>query len=344
MFRSGIIGLGAIGSKQDEEKKSDGVYSHAGAYKIVDGIELVSACELNDDRAKAFRAFWGIDNIYNNIEEFLSHDNLDVISICTPDNTHYPILKRILCEPGKLKAVIVEKPFGMTSQECLELERLAEKSNIFVTVNNQRRVEPAHLMITQMLRSGSLGKVHAISAYYVKGLFHNGCTMVDTLRMLLGEVEWVMALPTPKTGSNDADLSIDFILGFDNTCKAVVQSCDKGGYNYSIFEIDILCSQGRLRIQNNGFDIFLQHIEEYPHYPGFKSLGSSELISGSMAFAMTHLLRSVLDGVRAGKVGFSDLAKEAIRDMAVLELIRESEKQNGKKIHCNLSIRNAEKY
>jgi len=334
LLRGGIIGLGAIGSKQDEEKKKDGVYSHAGAYKSLDGFELVAACDVNEERLKAFSAFWGVEVVYNNIEELLSRDSLDAISICTPDNTHYSILKQILRSPGKLKAVIMEKPFALTLQECLDLERLAENSSVFITVNNQRRVEPSHLKIAEMLRSGSLGRIQAVSAYYVKGLFHIGCTMIDTLRMLLGEVEWVAAIPGEPEVSDDSDRSVDFILGFDNTCQAVVQACDKDGYCYSIFEIDILCSKGRLKIQNNGFDIFIQHVEEYPIYPGFRSLGVPESITGNMSIAMSYMFRNVLDSVLSGKVGLSDFAKEAIRDIAILDMIRESGKQNGKSIQC----------
>jgi predicted dehydrogenase len=331
-LRGGIVGLGTIGSQQDEEKRNDGVYSHAGAYRSVDGFELVSACEPNPERARAFSSFWGIEAIYDNLEDFLSKGNLDIVSICTPDETHYHILKRILNDPGTLKAVITEKPLGMSFKECQDLEEMASKCGVFIEVNNHRRAEPSHLEAVRIVKSKSVGIVQGISAYYVKGLYHNGCTMVDTLRMMLDEVAWVKALPPFHVGSYGMDYSIDFLLGFQDGSKAVVQSCDKEAYHYSIFEIDMLFSRGRLTFRENGFEILQRSVEDYPHYPGFKSLGEPRQIQGDMAHAITYIYRKVMNDVHEEKIGFGEYAREAVKDMLVVEAVRNSARQEGKKI------------
>jgi len=332
ILRGGIIGLGAIGSQQDEEKKTDGVYSHAGAYRAVDGFELVSACEPNAERAGGFSRFWGIDVIYPNLEDFLARDNLDIVSICAPDVMHYRIIKRILDDPGQIRAVITEKPLGMTVNECRDLEGLAARSGVLVEVNNHRRAEPSHCEARRLIRDKLMGTTQAISAYYVKGLFHNGCTMVDTLRMMLGEVAWVRALPPFDAGSYGTDHSVDFLLGFQDGSKAMVQSCDKDAYYYSIFEIDILLSGGRVTLRDNGFKIERQPVEDYPHYPGFRSVGKAGLIQGDMAHAITYLYHKVIDELQAGKTGFGEFAREAVKDMVVVEAVHASAQQEGKRM------------
>lgn len=331
-IRGGIIGLGAIGSQQDEERKTDGVFSHAGAYRVVNGFELVSACEPNRERAEAFSRFWGVDTVYDNLEDFLAKEKLDIVSVCAPDAMHYGVIKRILDNPGRIKAIITEKPLGTTAKECRDLERLASGSGVFVEVNNHRRAEPSHCEAKRLIRNKLMGTVQAVSAYYVKGLFHNGCTMVDTIRMMLDEVAWVRALPPFEAGSYGTDHSIDFMLGLQDGSKAMVQSCDKEAYHYSIFEIDMLFSGGRLTFHDNGFRIERQPVEDYPHYPGFRSLGEHEDVRGDMARAITYVYNRILDELEAGKTGFGEFAREAVKDMVVVEAIHESALQGGKKI------------
>lgn len=324
--------MGEIGSRQDENKKENGVFSHAGAYASVEGFKLVSACEPDSDRALTFRRFWGVDAIYTDIEVFLSQCDLDVISICTPDETHYPVLKKVLSNSRRIRAVIVEKPVAMTYRECQELEETAARSGVFVEVNNQRRVEPGHCEAAHILGRGSMGNIQAVSAYYVKGLLHNGSTVVDTLRMFLGEVSWVMAVPPYQTGSYGMDHSVDFLVGFRSGGKAMVQSCDKETYNYSIFELDMLFSGGRLTLRDNGFEIVQQLPKEYPHFRGFRSLGVPKLVRGDMAHAITYIYRAVASAVREGRIGFGKYARESVIDMAVVEAVRTSAQQGGKRI------------
>lgn len=334
MLSCGIIGLGVIGSRHDEERKGEGIYSHAGAYKAIDGYNLVSICDADAQRAHQSGEFWGIREIYNDVDQFLSGQQLDVISVCTPDCTHYSVLKKVLKGSKKLKAVITEKPLGLSYEECAEIEQLACLNNVLVEINNQRRAEPMHKKVAALIKSEKLGSIQAISGYYVKGLFHIGCTMVDTLRMLFGEVKWVMAVPPFKVGSYGDDYSTDFILGFSNDVKAVVQSCDKDGYSFSIFEIDIMGSNGRIRIVDNGFKIIQQDIEDYEHYAGFRSLGRENLIASDMRHALSHVFKKVYEDIKAEKTGLGTFAQEALKGMRILDQIRCSEQQQGMKLEC----------
>jgi hypothetical protein len=156
--------------------------------------------------------------------------------------------------------------------------------------------------------------------------------MVDTLRMMLGEVIWVKALPPFQTGSYGTDHSVDFLLGFQDGSKAIVQSCDKDAYHYSIFEIDMLFSEGRLTLYDDGFRIERQSVEDYPHYPGFRSLGKPGLIQGDMANAITYIYRGIIDTLQCGKTGFGEFAREAVKDMIVVETIYSSAQQGGRRI------------
>lgn len=330
----GIIGLGSIGSLHDEEKTDKGIYSHAGAYMSLDGFSLEAFCDTNKERAHNSGIFWGVNNIYTEIDQFLSDSNIDIVSVCTPDNTHYTLLKKILEKAVCLKAILTEKPLSLSYAEATELESLALSKNIFLEINNQRRAEPMHQETARMIKTGELGSIQAVCGYYVKGLFHIGSTMLDTLRMLLGDVVWVMALPPFGVGSYGVDYSTDFVLGFANGTKAVIQSCDKESYTYSIFEIDIVGNIGRIRITDNGFRFARQKVVDYRNYSGFKMLSGESITYSKIKSSMLGVFKQTYDAVMSGRTGFGDFAVEALEDVRILEKVRQSEQMNGLALEC----------
>lgn len=332
MFRAGIIGVGAIGAKQDETSLKPGVYSHAGAYQCLNEIDLVAACDTNSSRLASFGEFWKVNALYDDVNDFISRADVDIVSICTPDNTHLPILKTLLTASRQIKAVILEKPMVQTVHEYKEIEKAMASTSIMVEVNTHRRLEPSHLSVAQMIRKKKVGSIQAVSGYYVRGLLHNGCTMVNSLRMLLGEVEWVMALPPFRKSSNGDDYAVDFILGFGAGVNAIVQACDKCTYSYSIFEIDIFCDKNRFRIVDNGFNVEKYTVEPYSHYPGFFMLGKPDKIPGDMAHGIVYVFRKVLSDIEQNKTGWGDMANEAIKDLFILEAINKSAHRSGAKI------------
>ncbi|KJU82071.1 oxidoreductase [Candidatus Magnetobacterium bavaricum] len=333
-FNAGIIGLGAIGSLQDEDKKVEGIYSHAGAIDAIKEYNLIAVCEPRRDRLEVSKKMWGVKKGYTNIAEFLENEPLHTVSICTPDETHFAVLKQVLTCAKHIKVIITEKPLVLSYDECREIRDLATEKKVLIEVNNQRRVDGSHIEASKLIKEGELGMIQGVSAYYVKGLFHIASTMVDTLMMLLGDIKWVQAIPPFFKGKyGNSDFSTDFILGFKDDVTAVVQSCDKGGYWYSIFEIDVLGAKGRLCISENGTCIEHFKVVEYPNYPGFSVLGEPVRIPGDMNFAILHLFKTVLQELRDGVFGLGKFALEAMKGIRILEMVRESEKMSISKVH-----------
>lgn len=239
-----IVGTGNIAGGYDERKlaTSEGVYSHAGAYLANGNYELKSVYDINAQRANEFCATWKVALSLESLSELYSMKH-DVISICTPDNTHFEIVQRILLSKC-CSTIFVEKPLALEMTEVEEIIDLASKANINVVVNFQRRNELIHCELRDLIADTS-NALLSVNGHYMKGLRHIGITMIDTLVFLCGYPTSVLAYN--RSYNNEvAEYSYEFILyyaGFTINVKTIDSELFE--YNYHIFEIDLLFTNKR---------------------------------------------------------------------------------------------------
>ncbi len=93
----GIIGLGSI------------AYRFAESFKFLDKAKLLGIASRDSNKLKKFQEDFKIDNNYcfNNYENLLKSNNIDIIYIALPTSFHYEWISKCL-EKGK--KVLVEKP------------------------------------------------------------------------------------------------------------------------------------------------------------------------------------------------------------------------------------------
>src|SRR6478736_3915190 len=87
-------------------------------------------------------------NIVRSFEEVLKQNDIELIIINTPNETHFEFASRAL-EAGK--HVVVEKPFTVTSSESEKLIELAKKKNKVLTVFQNRRWDGDFLTVKKIL-------------------------------------------------------------------------------------------------------------------------------------------------------------------------------------------------
>lgn len=85
-----------------------------------------------------------------------SHDGVDLVVIATPPASHAP-LARMALERGC--AVVVDKPFTLTSAEGEELIDLARERGLILTTYQNRRWDGEFLTLAKLLDAGALGRV-----------------------------------------------------------------------------------------------------------------------------------------------------------------------------------------
>lgn len=244
-----IIGAGDIAGGYDEKKRhgDDGVYSHAGAYAKHGGFTLRTVCDMDNVRAENFCCTWKASAPFASLDEICVRFH-DVVSVCTPDHTHFGIVRDILAA-GCCRTVFVEKPLGNEPSQIEELIRLAKEKNIHLVVNFQRRVESQHREIRDVIQS-SPDNLLSATGCYMKGLRHIGVTMIDTLCYIFGYPDAVLAFNRVFNHETE-DFSYEFVLFYPRFTVAVkTTDAERFYYNYHIFEIDLLLRDRRWALVN----------------------------------------------------------------------------------------------
>ncbi|UWR21868.1 Gfo/Idh/MocA family protein [Sulfitobacter sp. S190] len=143
-----------------------------------DGNFVLAAGALDVDaaRGKAFAQKLGVaeDRAYGDWKEMLEGerdrpDRVDLVTVATPNNTHFEITKAFL-EAGF--NVLCEKPMTMTVEQGEEIVRVAEKSGKICAVNYCYSAYPMVREMRQMVRSGQVGRVRLVVANFSHG--HHG--------------------------------------------------------------------------------------------------------------------------------------------------------------------------
>ena len=92
--------------------------------------------------------------IVRSFDELLT-DEIDLVIITTPNQTHYDMAKATILAG---KHVLVEKPLVPTAAQALELDTLAKQQNVVLSVYQNRRWDAAAATARTVLEQGLIGK------------------------------------------------------------------------------------------------------------------------------------------------------------------------------------------
>jgi scyllo-inositol 2-dehydrogenase (NADP+) len=142
--RVGILGYGAIG------------HEHSEAIRAVDGLQLTGACDQNPSRLAAARSLVPDLTAYDDGDDLLNADDVDLVIVSTPPNSHADWALRALAAG---KHVVVEKPFCLTTAEADEMVAAAAAADLTLAVYQNRRWDADYLALKKLVRSGAIGQV-----------------------------------------------------------------------------------------------------------------------------------------------------------------------------------------
>ena len=120
------------------------------------------------DRASAAAARFGWTASATDWREVLQRDDIDLIDICTPGDTHAEIAVAALAAG---KHVLCEKPLANTVAEALVMADAAESAatnGVFAMVGFSYRRVPAITFARELVRSGRIGTLRRVQANYLQ--------------------------------------------------------------------------------------------------------------------------------------------------------------------------------
>lgn len=88
---------------------------------------LYSVANRTHSKGVAFAEKYGIQKVYDNPDDVFTDENVDIIYISTPHNTHYQMLLKAL---KNKKHVLCEKSITLNTNELQQAMALAEASHV----------------------------------------------------------------------------------------------------------------------------------------------------------------------------------------------------------------------
>lgn len=150
-LRCGVIGLG-MGQ------------SHVAGFQSHPSAEVVAIADQSPDRLKTVGDKYNVPSAYETAEEMLEREELDIVSIATPNVFHKPLAL------AAFKAgchVLCEKPMAMNAAEGREMLAAAEKAGKRLMINFSYRFTEQSWALKKQVDSGMLGDV-----YFARTMWH----------------------------------------------------------------------------------------------------------------------------------------------------------------------------
>lgn len=313
-YRTAIIGTGKIA----------GAF-HAPACSKLGRISLEAACDINLKKLNKFCRAWGLKDRYSSVRQLLDKKKLDLVVLCTPNHTHFSLVRDILSHAHRPRILLVEKPLCLNKAELLRIDRILKNTNTKLLVNHKYRFHPGLKKAAALIKKSALGELLSIRCVYYGGLLNNGVHVVDTLRMLSGSELKVVSAKI-GAGSGKGDPCIDARLSLVDYPRAEVSLESFPEKYYQLYETEIKFASGRIKIRDFGKEIIIEKT-------AINNLGERELKDngkiftpdhGSLAASLFKDIVNFLDGrtkVTLSGIGMGEVSKTmnslwAIREKA----------------------------
>lgn len=165
------------------------------------GGSLYSVGNRTHSKAVEFAQKYGISKVYDKPEEMFTDENVDIIYISTPHNTHIPLLRKALSAG---KHVLCEKSITLNSEELDEAVAIAKENNVVLGEAMTIFHMPIYRKLKELQDSGRFGKLNLIQMnfgsykeYDMSNRFFNrnlaGGAMLDIGVYALSFTRWFMS-------------------------------------------------------------------------------------------------------------------------------------------------------
>ncbi|MGX6978815.1 Gfo/Idh/MocA family protein [Vagococcus elongatus] len=203
-IKVGIIGCGGIANGK-----------HLPSLAQVADVEMVAFCDIVLERAEKAKKEYGDGEakVYENYQELLADDSIEIIHVCTPNSSHAEISIAAM-EAGK--HVMCEKPMAKTAAEGRAMLEASKKTGMKLTIGYQNRFRTDSKYLHEICADGELGEIYLGKAKAIRrravptwGVFldeeaQGGGPLIDIGTHALDLTLWMMDNYKPKYAVGNA--------------------------------------------------------------------------------------------------------------------------------------------
>ena len=276
-YRLGIIGLGRIGSTIDGEGHRVKPYSIAGCSQEMEQLNLVAGSDLEKDKRTAFQERWGVPSLYEDYEEMLAKENLDMVAVCTTASGLFKPANRapdasfrgdshadlaVAVANAGVPMLYLEKAMASSLDRADEIRDAVLQHKTVFNTGVLRRFNKQYHVARDAIAGGEIGEPKVAIHYASSTLMHGHIHSIDTASFLLGDppIEAVRGELVPRDLEiENNQLAVDprgtYQIRFANGIDA--WSVPAGEW-----EFEVLGTDGCIRVVNNGEGIQLRKAQE----------------------------------------------------------------------------------
>lgn len=171
-----------------------------------EGRTLYGVANRTYQKAVDFSKKYDVPKVYESMEELFTDENVDIIYISTPHNTHIQYLKEAL-KHGK--HVLCEKSITLNAEELEEAKKIADENHVILAEAMTIYHMPLYKKLHEQIQSGDLGELRMIQMnfgsykeYDMDNRFFNpslaGGALLDIGVYALSFIRWFMSVKPDK--------------------------------------------------------------------------------------------------------------------------------------------------
>jgi predicted dehydrogenase len=270
-LKSSEIGVGLVGYKFMGRTHSN-AYRQVGRFFDLElSPRMRAICGRDEEGVREAAAALGWEGYETDYHSLLERDDIDLVDVATPGNTHHEIAIAAL-ESGK--HVLCEKPLANTLGEAREMVDAARSSGAINMVCFNYRRAPAVQLARKLIEEGRLGELRHWRAVYLQDFILDpelpliwrfrkevagsgalgdlGAHLVDLAHFLVGPIEKVVGTaetfikerPLGDSGAGRGEVTVDdaaaFLARFENGVIGTFEATRlaPGRKNHNSFEIN----------------------------------------------------------------------------------------------------------
>ncbi len=175
-------------------------------------VVAISSRKLSSCQARAEEA--GLEGIglYDNYEQALNHEGVDIVSVCTPQQLH---AENTIAAAEMGKHIVIEKPIANSPEEMKAMSEAVRSAGVKTIVSFVLRWNPLFETLKAMNADDALGDIYFVEADYqhdiaswwtgyedarkkstgVSALLTGGCHAADTIRWFAAKGQYEAADP-----------------------------------------------------------------------------------------------------------------------------------------------------
>jgi predicted dehydrogenase len=157
----------------------------AQAYQEIEGVELVAACDIDENRLALFCERFPIARRYTDYTKMLAEEPLDIVHLATqPTLRVEPI---IAAAEAKVKVILSEKPVALSLPELDEMLLACQRNGSRLVINHQLRYQSIWRRLHSAVTHGELGDITFLHAHCRMNALEQGTHLIDLVLWLRGE-------------------------------------------------------------------------------------------------------------------------------------------------------------